>query len=67
MALLDIPPDEGAEGGGEVGMIWVFEWLLLIVAALVTATLAKKANPWPMILAYWAIVTARNIIGLIVG
>ena len=36
-------------------------FLLILLAALVTVLQLVKANAWPVIVAYWAVLTVKNV------
>lgn len=42
-------------------MVKICELLLMLDAALVLLCLCMGWNQWPLVIAYWAILTARNL------
>ena len=35
-------------------------WILTILSALITILLAAGEQPWPLIIAYWLVLTVKN-------
>ena len=38
------------------------EWILFLVSLAVYLNLCRKKNPWGLIVLYWAVVCAKNLV-----
>lgn len=47
-----------------MGITFAFQMLLAYIAIRVAVGLYKKQNMWPLILTYWIVLSAKNLVDL---